>query len=429
LKILENPKLLINQYQKNNQQWAIFQKLSLTFIYLFVIRSLGYLVINNLSIEDIDYKLSLKEVEILKKNFFIENLLNLNINSLGILPCLNAGIIMQLLTSRVNYFEELAKSNSLKGRETIEYWNRFIIFILSIIGSIYYFSYTWPYIKNLSLSWIVDDFFKLSCGTFINLLIADKITTFRLGSGISVILLYNLLSNFEISKLLETSQINAYSFVAKFLIITSVFVFSVMLITIQEAEKKVIINFDNELKLKQRSSFSTIKTSFGYLPLKINPSGVLTLIVLTVLIQITKNISAVPSNTLNIINNGGVELLKILSIISIVTLFNLTFANQKLKTEDLVENLKTQNAFLTGIRPGKKTQDKINLTLFNTTLIGTTLLTVALFTLIKLENSLSLNITQGLSGNLILILTGVTLDLSKRIYTESSVFNYEEIKF
>mmetsp|Transcript_5800 Transcript_5800/g.7721 ORF Transcript_5800/g.7721 Transcript_5800/m.7721 type:complete len:218 (+) Transcript_5800:2403-3056(+) len=175
LYLKKNPQLIENNILKKpvvqTKNSTFFFKYSLAFFYIFVTRVLFFILIKNLSTQDLISQLSTDDFIEVSNSFFIKNLINLNINSLGILPCINASIVMQVLISQTTYFNDLLQNRGLKGKKTFEYWNRILILFLSLFISYYYTSYLWPYIEDLSSSWYTQSLISMTCGTYIDLLV------------------------------------------------------------------------------------------------------------------------------------------------------------------------------------------------------------------------------------------------------------------
>jgi len=439
--LLNNKPLLIensilNKPSTQTKNTTFLFKYSLAFFYIFITRALFFILIKNLSTQDLISQLSTNNFIEFSNSFFIKNLINLNINSLGILPCINASIVMQVLISQTNYFNDLLQNRGLKGKKTFEYWNRILILILSLFISYYYTSYLWPYIEDLSSNWYAESLITMTCGTYIDLLIADKITNLKLGSGLSIILLYNLLSNVNLTKYFSINMTTDLDYYSKIIVLFLFIFFSLLLIAIQDTEKnisivydKININESKKISLKTERKDKQFYADLKSLPLKINPAGILSLFLIYFLNQF--NLSGTTTNSIN--ENSITSALYfstyLLASTALVTLFNYIFSVQKIKLNELTEKLKSQNAFISGVRSGLQTKKTINLTILSSSIIGSLSLVLAYQSILYTENYFGFKLTQGFSGNIIFILTSISIDLTKRIFSETSILKYNKFRF
>merc|ERR1711976_833302 len=192
------------------EKTSIAQKPLIILGYLFFLRACYFIQINNFEVQDIENMLKNENLNNISSNILSANIFKFSILTLGVLPCLNSNIVIQLLSGQLDYFKNLVNNNGIKGRIIIEYWNRIFVSLFSLLGSYYYLSLLWPYVDGLSTDLYLFSLLKLVCGSLLTLWVSDKINNLKLGSGLSIIILFNLISNIQI-KTLEFSR-ESYDF-------------------------------------------------------------------------------------------------------------------------------------------------------------------------------------------------------------------------
>ena len=207
------------------------------------------------------------------KTFFNNETLILNIFSLGIIPSINASILIQLLTSAVPYLEKLQKEEGETGRRQIKQYTRFLTLFLAILESLSIALSVRPILYNWNPSICFQIILTLTTGSMIVLWLSDLITEEGIGNGSSVIITLNILSGLPktINNLIQDGTISS--------ITISIISFTVLIIGIlyvQEAFKIIPLLSAKQLFTKQNQTKNEILRS--YIPLRINQGGVMPII-------------------------------------------------------------------------------------------------------------------------------------------------------
>jgi len=170
----------------------------------------------------------------------------LGIGSLGILPYINASIIIQLLTSVVPSLEQLQKEEGELGRQKISRYTRYLTFGWAIVlSTAIAFFLVKPVVFNWTLVLALKIIVSLTMGSLLSMWFAELITEESLGNGSSMIIFINIVGSIpnsfnELSQKITTSSyLNTVSLVGQGLLIYLFIVFVIVLF--QDAYKKLIL--------------------------------------------------------------------------------------------------------------------------------------------------------------------------------------------
>ena len=343
-----------------------------------------------------------------------------SIFSLGVLPYINASIIIQLLQMDIiPYFSELNKQGQV-GRNKLNQITRVFGIALAFIQG-YLFSFA--IIKGGSVFEYMQIATVLTAGTSFLLWLGDQITLKGIGNGISLIIMAGIIAS------LPTMFVDAWNAmvttgtaqqtvlgISSFLVFVLVYVAIVIGVVIVEiSERRIPIQYANKT--------TSVGANQSYIPFKLNSAGVMPVIFSSAIIS-------VPSLISRVLNNDGFTLFvnKWISyesltgfILYIVMIIGFTFfyTHFQLKPKELAENLQQNGGFIPGIRPGEETVTYIQRTLNRLTTVGSVLLAflAALPIVFRLFSNLPTSVTIGGTG--LLIVVGVALETWKQI--ESSL--------
>jgi len=209
--------------------------------------------------------------------------LNLTILTLGIFPIINSSLITQFLSTRINSIKILVKNNDIRGRQKIEILNKSLTILFAILSSTLLACLFWPILKNNETYLLIDYDVKLVLGSMVILWISEKVNDLNIGSGISLVILFNTISQIKFD--LNNEILTCHKFaIYKEIIIEIIFIIlAYILISLQFTERRLQINYEKiGDKANVNSNYLTV------LPLKINFSGVLGLIALYTILQLQK---------------------------------------------------------------------------------------------------------------------------------------------
>ncbi len=343
-----------------------------------------------------------------------------SIFSLGVMPYISASIIIQLLTMDfVPYFSELKKQGQV-GRTKLNIMSRYLGIMLAFIQG-YMFSFT--YLNDVSPLQHLEVAVILTAGTAFLLWLGDQITLKGVGNGISMIIMAGIIASlptmfttaWESMANFSTAQTTALG-ITKFVIFVLLYIALIIGIIFEEnAERRVPIQYAN------KSVEGGVKQS--YIPLKLNPSGVMPVIFASAIISIPSIIADFIKNDsfklfVNkwlVMNSVSGFIIYVLLILGITYLYTL---NIQMKPKEVEENIKNSGGFIPGIRLGDETIKYISKTLTRITFVGAVALAfiAGLPTVFSAVSNLPTSVSIGGTG--IIIVVGVILETYRQLESE-----------
>ena len=360
----------------------------------------------------------------------------IGIGSLGILPYINASIIIQLLTPVIPSMERLQKEEGEIGRQQITRYTRYLTFGWAIALS---FGVANFLIKPVMFNWSLFLGFKivlaLTIGSLLSMWFAELITEEGLGNGSSMIIFINIVGSIP-NNIINVVQTTFTSSLTDILFVifkvTLIYLFIVLvIITFQDAYKKVNIVSAKQLSLNpiiQSTQSSEFKNSF--IPLKLNQGGVMPLVFSsTIAILLVYPVQQFINLTVGANNSFWVEILQVYSFganLILVVFFSCFYVSLVLKPKDMSENLGKMAYNIPGIRQGKETTKYLEKTINRLAFIGGLFLAFLAFFPLLIGNVFQFTFFKNLTSLLILI--GVITDTTSQIRGYLISSRYEGFK-
>lgn len=354
-----------------------------------------------------------------------------SIFALGIMPYISASIFMQLMTVLVPQMQKIQKEGD-SGRKKINQWTRYLTVAVTLVQASAYVTYlnqtTGGAINpNFTSYFWLSTVIVLTAGTLFVMWLGERITDKGLGNGTSLIIMVGILARLPQSFLQEFSAKTTRPgqiiiFIVEIVILIAIILGSIMLI---QGTRKVAINYAKQIAGGNRQ-FAGARQ---FLPLKVNSAGVMPIIFAQAIMFIPTLFSLTKTQTgQNISNifrdhsNFWYMLIYAVVVIGFTFLYTALIFNPK----QIAENLKQNNGFIPGVKPGQPTADYIGSIMDKITLPGAILLA---FVGILPGFAQRLGVTQGFStffgGTSLLIMVGVILDTLQQIETQLLMRQYD----
>ncbi|GAB6065037.1 preprotein translocase subunit SecY [Aquifex pyrophilus] len=351
------------------------------------------------------------------------NLSRLTVFALGVMPYISASIMMQLLTVAIPHLQRLAKEEGDYGRYKINEYTRYLTLFVAIVQSIGIVLWVRgqvspkgiPVVENPGIGFILIAVLTLVTGTMFLVWIADRITERGIGNGASLIIFAGIVAGFpnaliQFWEKVKTGDVGPLTLL---LIVALVIGIIVGIVYVQEAERRIPIQYPG--RQVGRQLYAGRRT---YLPIKINPAGVIPIIFAQALLLI-------PSTILNVIENPFVKVFadmfapgsifyNFLYVVFIV-FFTYFYTAVLINPVEVAENLHKAGAFIPGVRPGQDTVKYLERIINRLVFFGALFLSV--IALIPILVSVWLNIPFYFGGTTALIVVGVALDTFRQIET------------
>lgn len=353
----------------------------------------------------------------------------LGIFALGILPYINASIILQLLTSALPSLENLQKNEGEAGRRKISQITRYVSLGWAIVQSIGISVWVRPYAENWGPLFVVQTVLALTAGSMFVMWVGELITERGIGNGASLLIFVNIVSSLptSVGQTLELAQSGDRSVVSGVVMLLVVFLVMIVgIVFVQEGSRRIPI-----ISARRQVGRRTYMERNSYLPLRLNQGGVMPIIfasavlVLPVtLAQFTKNDLAIQvANYLS--PNGSAPWVHAALYLLLILFFSYFYASLVVNPVDMSQNLKKMGASIPGIRPGKATSDYIERVLNRLTFLGAIFLGLVAIVPTAVEGATNVRTFQGIGATSLLILVGVAIDTAKQVQTYVISQRYE----
>jgi preprotein translocase subunit SecY len=344
--------------------------------------------------------------------------------ALGIVPYINASLLIQLLTKIIPSLENLQKEEGEYGRRKITQITRYLSLVWAIIQSIGISLWIKPYVFYWNINFITDIIISLTTGSLIIMWFSEIITEKGVGNGASLLIFQNIVSG--IPQNIKNSIMNDNrGILANLVFFIPLFVLMLMItILVQEGMRKVTIVSARQL-IQNNDLDST-----SYLPLKLNQGGVMPIVFASAAM-------ALPNYFQSIIQNKHVQSLldmftsnSVLYIITyggLIIVFSYFYSSLILNTKDLANNLKKMGASIPNIRPGDETNKYLKKIIDRLTFLGSIFLFIVALVPSIIAQLTQINTFKGLGATSLLILVGVAIDTAKQIQTYLISEQYESM--
>jgi len=356
---------------------------------------------------------------------------NFSIVLMGLGPYITATIILQLLTMIFPALERLYKEEGEAGRQKFNQYSRLFTIPLAAFegyGMLTVFARQ-GIISGLSLPVMISAIVTITAGAMFLMWIGEIISEQGMGNGISLLIFAGIVAGipiniFQTFVTFNPSQIPAY---IAFIILAVVIIAGVVLIT--EARRNIPVSYAKRVRgMKMYGGTST------YLPLSVNPAGVIPIIfALSILLfpgmiasyfaTYAGLVGVIATSAAAFFNNAWIH--GILYFL-LVILFTYFYTAVTFDPKTIAENLQKMGGFVPGIRPGKSTSDFIK------HILNRVLFTGAIFLgLIAVLPSIVAGITGVtgfaflVGGTSLLIVVSVVLDTVRQINAQLQMREYE----
>ena len=345
--------------------------------------------------------------------------------AMGIGPYINASIIMQLLTIAIPKFEQLSKEGP-DGRKQLQSYSRYLTVVLALIqGTGLVYTYQNMYLVHSPLVYIAS-VLCLVCGSTFVMWLAEQITAKGIGNGSSMIIFINIVSNLPMGAatlyytIVGGGAIGAAKVVAIVLILLVVLAF---IVCVNSGERRLPVQYSS--KVVGRKQAGGRNTS---MPIKVNTSGVISIIFAISLLQFPQQIG-------NFIPNKGATFTKVLEVLNmthpigallyvvLIFFFTYFYTSIVINPNEIAMNMKKNGGFIPGIRPGQPTSAYITRVVSRITLVGAICYAILAMVPILLQWIFKINV--GFGGTTLIIVVGVCLDIVKTLESQLLMRHYK----
>ena len=359
---------------------------------------------------------------------------NASIFALGIMPYISASIVMQLLAVAVPYFQKMQREGE-SGRKKISMYTRWLT-----VGILLFQAPS--YLINLKMqaggalasgiAWpvfIVTGTIILAAGSMFILWLGERITDKGIGNGISIIIMIGIIARLPQAFIQEIgSRFTAITggglvmFLVEIIILYAVVCASIVLV---QGTRKIPVQYAKRLVGNKQYGGAR-----QYIPLKLFAANVMPIIfaqalMFIPLVIVQYSASENSSWLLHSLLDRNSFLYNVVFAILIIA-FTYFYTAITLNPTQMAEDMKRNNGFIPGIKPGKDTADYIDTVMSRITLPGSLFIAFiaimpALAGLLNVQDAFS----QFFGGTSLLILIGVVLDTLQQIESHLMMRHYD----
>ena len=373
-----------------------------------------------------------------------------SIVALGISPYINASIIIQLLQMDiVPQFKEWAEEGEA-GKEKLNRWTRYIALLLAFVEGLalivgYQVSYGYnffEFVPNTEFTLFTYVYMALivTAGTAFMLWLSDQVTVHGVGNGASMFIVVGIIASFETmigslktyfldpaTSKYAVDGVLTWKNIVFFILVLILFIAIIIGVVFMEGlQRKIPIQYAN-----RPAQSKLLGAQDSNIPLKLNSASVIPVIFASTLLSF-------PTTIINFIEQSGKTISEWWTIVFsyqkpigfaiyviLIFVFSFFYSFMQINPDKISDNLKKQNAYIPGVKPGEATAQYISKVLFKITLLGATYLTV-LASLPMLVGLIFTDLPASvqIGGTSLMIVVGVAIETYKQIKTASQSQEY-----
>jgi len=364
---------------------------------------------------------------------------NASIFALGIMPYISASIVIQLLGMAIPYFQKLQKEGE-SGRKKINQITRYLTVVITALQAPGYIANLTsqlpataitpfdPNVTSPSVFFWISSVVVLVSGTMFVMWLGEKITDKGLGNGISLIIMVGIMARLpfalfsELVARMEQKGGGLVLFIVEIAVLVMVVLLCILLV---QGTRKIPVQYAK--RVVGNKQYGGVRQ---YIPLKVNAAGVMPIIFAQAIMFLPLTIAGFASSeslqgfaaTFTNINGFWYNFTYALLIIVFTYFYTAITVNPNQMAEDMKKN----NGFIPGVKPGKKTADFIDSVMSKITFPGSLFLAlVAIMPALVRMGGVSTQFAQFYGGTSLLILVGVVLDTLQQIESHLLMRHYE----
>ncbi len=364
---------------------------------------------------------------------------NASIFALGIMTYISASIVIQLLGMAIPYFQKLQKEGE-SGRKKINQITRYLTVVITALQAPGYIANLTsqlpataitpldPDVNSPSVFFWISSVVVLVSGTMFVMWLGEKITDKGLGNGISLIIMVGIMARLpfalfsELVARMEQKGGGLVLFIVEIAVLVMVVLLCILLV---QGTRKIPVQYAK--RVVGNKQYGGVRQ---YIPLKVNAAGVMPIIFAQAIMFLPLTIAGFASSeslqgfaaTFTNINGFWYNFTYAILIIVFTYFYTAITVNPNQMAEDMKKN----NGFIPGVKPGKKTADFIDSVMSKITFPGSLFLAlVAIMPALVRMGGVSTQFAQFYGGTSLLILVGVVLDTLQQIESHLLMRHYE----
>lgn len=348
--------------------------------------------------------------------------------ALGIMPYISASIIVQLMSSMVPALEAIKKEGE-QGRKKLNQYTRYGTVVLATAQA-------YGLAVSMESGGLASDpgwFFRAACvitlvgGTMFLMWLGEQITARGIGNGISLIIFVGIIAEVPaaLAQFFASGRSGAISPAVIVAVIAMVILTIMFVVFMERALRKIHIQYP-----RRNVGMKVYDGGSSHLPVKVNPAGVIpaifasSLLLLPITVSTFSGDSTSPIMSWALANFGPGQPLYLLFFVAMIVFFAYFYTfNVSFKPDDVADNLKNQNGFVPGIRPGPKTAEYLEYVVNRILVLGSAYLAAVCLLPEILRGQFAIPFYFG--GTSVLIVVSVTMDTIQQVQSHLLAHQYE----
>ena len=357
---------------------------------------------------------------------------NASIFALGIMPYISASIVVQLLAIAVPSFQKLQREGE-SGRRKMNQYTRYLTIAILIPQGFAYMTnlkYTAGAAigVNPDIMFTIASIIILAAGSMFILWLGERITDKGIGNGVSMIIMIGIIARFPQAIIQEfTSRMTGAAgggvvmFLAEIIFLLVVICAGIALL---RGTRKIPVQY-----AKQATGGAAVSGARQYLPLKVNAANVMPIIFAQAIMFIPMAIlgySGSEASEFSTMMSDHTSWLYNLVFALLIILFTYFYTAITINPMQMAEDMKRNNGFIPGIKPGKPTAEYIDTIMSRITLPGSLFLAaIAILPAFTGYFGVQQEFASFFGGTSLLILVGVVLDTLQQIESHLMMRHYD----
>ena len=358
---------------------------------------------------------------------------NASIFALGIMPYISASIVVQLLAIVLPSFQKMQREGE-SGRRKINQYTRYLTIAILIPQGI-------AYLANLkytaggaigvesNLAFMITSTIILAAGSMFILWLGERITDKGLGNGVSLIIMIGIIARLPQALVQEfTSRMTGAAGGGLIMLVLEIVLLVLVIcagVALLRGTRKIPVQY-----AKQATGGASVSGARQYLPLKVNAANVMPIIFAQAIMFIPMAIlgygaKGEPSAFVTLMSDHTSWMYNLVFALLII-LFTYFYTAITINPMQMAEDMKRNNGFIPGIKPGKPTAEYIDTIMSRITLPGSLFLAaIAVLPAFAGYLGMQQEFASFFGGTSLLILVGVILDTLQQIESYLMMRHYD----
>ena len=359
---------------------------------------------------------------------------NASIFALGIMPYISASIVIQLFAFVVPYFQKMQREGE-SGRRKMNQYTRYLTILILLFQAPGYLVYTFKglAVGALQVDWtlfLISSTIILAAGSMFILWLGERITDKGIGNGVSLIIMLGIIARLPqafsqefVNRLNNLNGGGMIMFAIELILLLVVICAAIPLV---QGTRKIPVQYAKRMMGGQQ-----VGGVRQYIPLKVFAANVMPII-------FAQAIMFIPITLLNMVA-GGEHPSAVLIMLSdhtsvaynvvfalLIVAFTYFYTAITLNPTQMAEDMKRNNGFIPGVRPGRDTAEFIDQIMSHITLPGSLFLAaIACMPAFAGLLNVTPEFAQFFGGTSLLILVGVVLDTLQQIESHLLMRHYD----